>query len=165
MPRLPLSASAMAMRAAEVGACSSVATSADSGPIEIPALPCSVPAGWSPRVTARLIASQRIGLEHSLCSRTSTVQLPPAGTVSCWMLALGSDTRRTGPLLHAASIAAAVAARKTNDDQCRRMPAAPVARWDTENTTAYGVAGKGVGPAPRRRLPAAVRVDAGLGSR
>src|SRR3546814_2729707 len=38
------------------------------------------------------------------------------------MLALGSDTRRTGPLLQAASSRAAAVARKRNDDQCRRMP-------------------------------------------
>src|SRR3546814_7384866 len=38
------------------------------------------------------------------------------------MLALGSDTRRTGPLLQAASSSAAAVARKRNDDQCRRMP-------------------------------------------
>jgi hypothetical protein len=62
MPWLPPSASAIAMRAAEVGTCVSVTTSADSGPIEIPASPCNVPAGWSPSVIARLIASKRIGM-------------------------------------------------------------------------------------------------------
>src|SRR5690606_6226691 len=79
------------------------------------------------------------------------------------MLALGSETRRTGPLLQAASNRAAVVARRKRDVQCRRMPVAPVARWSTENTTAYGAGAKpDAGPGGRRPGLAQPRAAPGL---
>src|SRR6476659_7441901 len=97
------SASATMMRAADDGARVTVATSADSAPIERPGRAVSVPAETSPTLMASVNPSKRIGTLLKLLMRTSSDQLPSMRTDSCWMLAAGSETRRGGPLAHAAS--------------------------------------------------------------
>src|SRR5688500_812110 len=99
------SASATASFPAACGVKTVVTTSADSGPIEIAGCAVNRPASLSPMARARSTESNRIGMLLKFSMRRSTDQRPSARTVSCWMSAEGSDTRRTGPLEHEASSA------------------------------------------------------------
>src|SRR4249919_1060125 len=101
MLRLRASASAISIRARGEGCSVIVAMSAASGPIDNAGCACNVPAASPPTVNASAMLSKRIGMLLKFSMRRSTDQLPSARTVSCWMLAVGSETRRTGPLLHA----------------------------------------------------------------
>src|SRR5690606_15448913 len=68
----------------------------------MPGLPRRVPAATPLTVIASSTASKRIGTLLKLSIRSATDQLPSACTVSCWMLAAGSDTRLAGPVEQAA---------------------------------------------------------------
>src|SRR5690606_9589714 len=71
-----------------------------------------------------------------------------ARTVSCWMRAEGSDTRRTGPLAQAPTSATTSTAAIQRPQVLPAMPHAPV-EWKPEDTTANGARC----PGPKNRKP------------